>query len=317
MEKIKIGISRCLLGEKVRYDSGHKHDRFITNTLGRHLEWVPVCPEVECGLPVPREAMRLNGDPSSVRLITIMTGIDHTERMKVWSSNRLKELEREDLCGFIFKSRSPACGIRSLKIYNENSISSRKGVGIFARAFMDCLPILPVEDNERLSNRELMENFIGRVFVFRRWRRFIEEGDHPAGLADFHESHRLLMLAHSPKHASILKRYIIDLQGSVEKNNGRYIETMMKGLRLIATRKKNVKVLNHAMGFFKKSITEDDKKYLLHAIERYGDGVVSLRAPVTLLNHYAGKYSIEYLKLQHYLGLPHLLEQMLRDHIRE
>ena len=173
MEKIRIGISRCLLGDKVRYDGRQKRDRYITDTLGQYFEWVPVCPEVEYGLPIPREAMRLVGNPDSPRLLTIHTGIDHTEGMKKWAKERIAGLEKEGLCGFIFKSRSPSSGMQDVKIYDESGATSQKGVGIFAGAFMKRFPLLPVEDDKRLNDPKLREIFIERVFVFHRWQETI------------------------------------------------------------------------------------------------------------------------------------------------
>jgi uncharacterized protein YbbK (DUF523 family) len=170
MEKIRIGVSACLLGQNVRYDGGHRHDRYITDTLGRWFEWVPVCPEVEYGLPVPREAMRLVGNPETPRLVTIRTRIDHTDGMLAWADKRLEALAALDLCGFIFKSRSPSSGMAAVKVYTETGMAVKKGVGIFAGAFMKRFPLLPVEEDGRLNDPFLRENFIERIFVYRRWR---------------------------------------------------------------------------------------------------------------------------------------------------
>lgn len=175
MEKIKMGISSCLLGEKVRYDGGHKGDRYITDTLGQYFEWVPVCPEVEYGLFVPREAMRLVGDPASPRIVTVHTGIDHTEGMLKWAVKKLKELEKEEFCGFIFKSKSPSSGIGGVKVYLPSGMPSQKGVGIFGGAFMQYFPLIPVIDEGRLHDPGLRENFIERVFVYKRWKEFLEK----------------------------------------------------------------------------------------------------------------------------------------------
>ena len=156
-DRIKLGISSCLLGEKVRYDGGHQRDRFLTDTLGQYIEWIPVCPEVECGLPIPREAMRLVGSPESYRLVTNKTGVDHTARMLNWAAGKLKELEKEDLCGFVFKNRSPSSGMQGVKVYNAEGIPASKGPGIFAGALMKHLPLLPVEDDGRLNDARLRE----------------------------------------------------------------------------------------------------------------------------------------------------------------
>src|SRR5512145_721965 len=135
-DRIRLGVSTCLLGEKVRYDGQHKLDRFLTDTLGQWVEWVPVCPEVECGLPVPRESMHLVGDPDRPRLITIRSGTDHTKRLQAWSEERLNALESEGLGGYVFKSRSPSSGLQGIKVYSPEGMPvSAKGVGLWARAF--------------------------------------------------------------------------------------------------------------------------------------------------------------------------------------
>ncbi len=161
--KKRVGVSKCLLGHTVRYDGGHKLDPVITDTLGQLVEFVPVCPEFECGLGVPREPMRLVGDPSSPRLVTIRTGVDHTERLASWARKRVAELEREGLCGFIFKSNSPSCGMERVELYGERCEPASTGVGIFARIFMEHFPLLPVEDERRLHDVRLRESFVERV----------------------------------------------------------------------------------------------------------------------------------------------------------
>jgi uncharacterized protein YbbK (DUF523 family) len=165
MEKIKIGISSCLLGNNVRYDGGHQLDRYITDTLGRYVEWLSVCPEVECGLGIPREAMRLVGDPENPRLMTIHTGVDHTEGMLAWVERRLTELEKENLCGFIFKSKSPSSGIGGVKIYSASGMPNREGAGLFGGAFVKRFPLLPVIDEGRFHDPLLRENFIERILA--------------------------------------------------------------------------------------------------------------------------------------------------------
>jgi uncharacterized protein YbbK (DUF523 family) len=174
MEKIRLGISSCLLGQNVRYDGGHKLDRYLTDTLGQYVEYVPVCPEVECGLGVPREAVRLVGDSESPRLVTVKTKQDLTERMMTWAGKRVKELEKEGLCGFVFKSGSPSSGMERVKIYNERGMAEKKGRGMFARAFMDHFPLIPVEEEGRLHDPRLRENFIESIFALMRWRELVQ-----------------------------------------------------------------------------------------------------------------------------------------------
>ncbi len=158
--RITLGISACLLGQPVRFDGGHKHDRFLTDTLGAWFDYVAVCPEVEAGFGVPRESMRLEGNPAAPCLVTTRTGVDLTGRMASWASRRVAELEREGLCGFIFKSNSPSCGMERVLVYNGRGMPARTGVGLFARAFMEHFPLLPVEEEGRLHDRRLRENFI-------------------------------------------------------------------------------------------------------------------------------------------------------------
>jgi uncharacterized protein YbgA (DUF1722 family)/uncharacterized protein YbbK (DUF523 family) len=314
-EKIRIGISRCLLGENVRYDGGHKLDHYLKETLGMYVEWVGVCPEVEYGLPVPREAMRLVGDPESPRLLTIRTKIDHTEGMKRWADKRLKELERKNLCGFIFKSKSPSSGIKGVKVYTSSGMPGKSGAGIFGGAFIENFPLLPAEDDGRLHDPELRENFIERIFVYRRWLYFIADDSSLKGLVSFHTDHKLLLMAHSPEHYRKLGKLVAEGKKykRVELLN-EYIRHMMDGLKLLATSKKNTNVLMHIMGYFKNDLDREEKQELLGIITNYHQGLIPLIVPVTLLRHYVNKYDEPYLKRQYYLN-PHPLELMLRNHV--
>ncbi len=315
MKKIKLGISSCLLGENVRYDGGHKLDRFLRDTLGGYADFVPVCPEVECGLSIPREAMRLVGDPEDPRLLTRKTLIDHTPRMKNWITKRLRELEKEDLRGFIFKSRSPSSGMTGVKVYDETGTRIRKGKGLFAGAFMDRFPVLPVEDDGRLHDPGLRENFIERIFAYDRWRNMESSGRTAGKLVEFHSRHKYLILSHSRKTLKELGA-LTARAGKMPAGElyGSYIATLMEGMKLSATAKKNTDVLMHIMGYFKKVLTADEKKELLGIIEQYRTGLIPLVVPVTLLNHYVRKYSPEYLIGQYYLE-PHPAELMLRNHV--
>lgn len=314
MEKIRVGVSSCLLGNKVRYDGGHKQDRFVKDVLGVYFEYVPVCPEVEFGLPIPREAMRLVGTPEAPRLKTIRSGIDYTEGMLEWAARRAEELEKEQLCGFIFKSRSPSSGMQGVKVYSESGMPSRTGRGLFADTFMKRFSLIPVEDDGRLNDPPLRENFIERVFVFARWRELERRGPTPRDLVEFHASHKLLIMAHSPKHVTTLGRLTAGSVGARGKVKDTYIATLMEGLRLLATARKNTNVLQHIMGYFKKELTGDEKEELLEVIGNYHRGVIPLIVPVTLLAHYVRKYDQPYLKRQHYLH-PHPMELMLRNHV--
>jgi uncharacterized protein YbgA (DUF1722 family)/uncharacterized protein YbbK (DUF523 family) len=313
-EKIKIGISACLLGEKVRYDGGHKQDHFITDTLGNFVQWVPVCPEVEYGLPIPREAMRLVGTPEAPRLVTNRTSVDHTDGMTAWAQKRLEALREEDLCGFIFKSRSPSSGMRGVKVYQPSGIPSATGTGIFAKAFMERFPLMPVEDDGRLHDPSLRENFIERVFVFKRWKGLKEQGS-VRDIISFHTDHKLLILCHSPSHYTRLGRLVAHAKEyRPEALRSEYLTILMDGLRLIATKKKNTNVLQHIMGYFKKQLTPDEKEELGDVIRQYHKGLIPLIVPLVLINHYVKKYHEPYLERQHYLN-PHPMELMLRNHV--
>jgi uncharacterized protein YbgA (DUF1722 family)/uncharacterized protein YbbK (DUF523 family) len=315
MKKIKIGISSCLLGEKVRYDGGHKHDRYITETLGQYFEWVPVCPEVESGLPVPREAMHLIGDPASPRLVTVRTGIDQTERMMKWAEERLKALEQETLSGFIFKSKSPSSGIGGVKVYAPSGMPSRRGTGIFGNAFMQHFPLIPVIDDGRLHDPGLRENFIERVFVYRRWKELTDRDLSIRGLINFHTEHKLLILSHSQKHNSSLGKLVAtSKKRNLQSLYSEYFNLLMEGLRLLSTVKKNTNVLLHITGYFKKQLSPDEKEELLEVIEHYHKGYVPLIAPIVLIKHYVRKFDEPYLKRQHYLN-PHPIDLMLRNHV--
>ncbi len=314
-DKIRLGISSCLLGEQVRYDRGHKLDHFLTDTLGQFVEWVPVCPEVEYGLPVPREAMRLVGLPENPSLVTRKTGIDHTEGMQEWARKRLTELEKKDLCGFVFKSRSPSSGMAGVKVYRESGMPSRKGRGIFARAFMDYFPFMPVEDDGRMHDTKLRENFIERIFVYKRWKDLLTKGRAVRDLVSFHTDHKYLIMAHSPKHLTILGKIVANAKQYKRSDLfEEYFRHMIEGLRLEATVKKNVNVLTHMVGYFKEVLTPDEKKELLEIVAHYHKGLVPLIVPVTLIKHYIRKYEEPYLKRQFYLH-PHPLELMLRNHV--
>jgi len=315
MEKIKLGISTCLLGENVRYDGGHKLDRFLTDTLGQYVEYVPVCPEVECGLSIPRESMHLEGDPESPRLVTSRTKQDMTGRMVGWANTRVADLEKEGLCGFIFKSDSPSSGMERVKVYNEKGMAVKKGIGMFARVFMEHFPLLPVEEEGRLHDPKLRENFIERIFTLKRWRGALANRGNRGTLVDFHTQHKLLILSHSPKHYQMMGKFVAQAKDLPLKDLYQQYQTLlMEALQIKTTPKKNGNVLMHMMGYFKEELSSDEKKELLEVIENYRQELIPFIVPVTLMNHYVRKYDQPYLKEQVYLN-PHPLELQLRNHV--
>ena len=314
-ERFKVGISACLLGENVRWNGGHKQDRYLMDTLGQFVDYVPVCPEVECGLGVPRETLRLVGDPENPRLVTTKTKIDHTDRMQQWARKRIKALAKEDLCGFIFKCDSPSSGMIRVKVYNSKGMPEKKGVGIFARAFMDHFPLIPVEDDGRLHDPGIRENFIEQIFTLKGWRENLSRKASMGNLVDFHTRQKLLLLAHSQKHYRIMGKLvaggkqlpIIDLYREYES-------ILLEALKLKTTLKKNLNVLQHIMGYFKKQLSADEKQELLEVFEQYRHEYAPLLVPITLINHFVRKYDQPYLKQQTYLH-PHPLELKLRTHV--
>lgn len=314
MEKIKLGISTCLLGEPVRYDGGHKLDRFLKDTLGQYVDYVPVCPEAECGLGTPRESMHLEGEPGALRLITTRTKKDLTDRMLAWSRQRVEELESENLCGFIFKSNSPSSGMERVRVLDPKGVPHKTGTGIFAGVFMQTFPLIPVEDEGRLHDPGLRENFIERIFALERWREVLKQGKKAGRLIEFHSRHKLQMMAHSPGHAREMGKLVAKAKEiPSEELFKRYEKMLMEGLRLKATIKKNTNVLQHITGYFKKRLTSDEKLELIELINHYYDGYLPLVVPLALLKHYVRKYEQPYLAEQFYLD-PHPIELQLRNH---
>jgi len=315
MEKIRLGISACLAGQNVRYDGGNSHDRFLTDTLGEYVEYVSVCPEVEFGFPVPRETIRLEGDPAKPCLMKTQAREDITDSMNRWAKARTARLVNEDLCGFIFKSRSPSCGIEGVKVHRAKALPVRKGTGLFAKAFMERFPLIPVEDEGRLNNPVIRENFIERIFVLNRWRDLLNGNISRGNLVHFHTRHKLLILSHSTRHYQLMGRLVAKSKDlPIKELYYQYQALLTESLLLKATPKKNANVLMHIMGYFKKELTSDEKQELLELIENYRTGFIPLIVPVTLINHYVRKYDQPYLKEQIYLHL-HPVELQLRNHV--
>jgi len=311
---MKIGVSACLLGERVRYDGGHKHDRYITDVLGQFFTFVPVCPEVGCGLPTPRESMRLEGDPADPRLMTGKTRLDKTDQMKDFCADKVHELEKEGLCGFIFKKDSPSSGLFRVKVYS-NGMAVKNGRGLFAAAVAQAFPLLPLEEEGRLNDPHIRENFLERVFSYYRLKEFLSEDPSVGRMMEFHADHKLLMMAHSPKiyrEMGVLVAHGAEIP--LTELYTRYQKLYMTALDQFATVRKNTNVLHHIMGYFKKQLTHEEKTELLEVIGDYHSCLLPLVVPMTLLKHYITKYDQKYLKRQVYL-MPHPAQLMLRNHV--
>jgi uncharacterized protein YbgA (DUF1722 family)/uncharacterized protein YbbK (DUF523 family) len=312
---IRVLVSSCLLGEKVRYDGGHKRDPFLVETLGRFVEYVPVCPEAECGLPTPREAMRLTGDPVHPRLVTVKTGVDHTGKMRSWIRRKLRDLEGLDLCGYICKKDSPSSGMERVMIYGGNGTPANAGAGMFTKAFMDHFPLIPVEEEGRLRDPALREMFVERVFTLRRLRDRIRKGKSRGNLVEFHTDHKFLILAHGrTRYAEMGALVARAKELPLEELYGRYLRLLMEALRLRTTPAKCADVLLHMMGHFRRHLASDEKQELLEVIDRHRNRLVPLVVPLTLIRHYVRKYGVPYLERQVFLN-PHPVELMLRNHV--
>ena len=311
LKHVKLGVSSCLLGEEVRFDGQHKLDRYLRDCLGSFVEWMPVCPEVESGMPVPREAMSLNGNKDSPELLTIRTGKNLTGMMKSWIDKRLPELEAENLSGFIFKKKSPSSALYDAKVHDQTGFPYAKSPGLFAKAFTEKFPLIPVEDEGRLHDPGLRENFIERVFVYFRWQEMLGLGNSKNRLSEFQRRHKLIIMAHCPSKTSVLGKMAAESDSALVQEE--YIKILMMELKKQATVKKHVNVLEHILGYFKKDLSAWEKEEILNIIEHYHKQLVPLIVPLTLLKHFIAKYNKEYLKDQHYI-YQHPAELKLRNH---
>jgi uncharacterized protein YbgA (DUF1722 family)/uncharacterized protein YbbK (DUF523 family) len=313
---IRIGISSCLLGEEVRFDGGHKRDSFLTDILGPHVEWVEVCPEVEVGLGVPRETMRLVRAGEDARLVTTRTGVDHTEKMRAWARRRAEALAKASLDGYVLKKDSPSCGMERVKIYDpRGGAPSRTGVGLFAAALMARIPVLPIEEEGRLTDPRLRENFIERVFAYHRLRALFAARWTVGDLVAFHTAHKLSLLAHSTTAYQELGRLVAGArQLDRAELRTRYERLFMETLARPATTRRHTNVLMHMAGHLKTKLDPESKRELLAVIDEYRRGLVPLVVPLTLLRHHVRAHGIEYLAGQIYLD-PHPRELMLRNHV--
>lgn len=312
---IRIGVSACLLGEKVRYDGGHKRDPYLVEILGRHVEWVPVCPEVELGLGTPRETLRLVRIGEGVRMIMAKTGQDHTDGMSSFAARRVRELEKQDLCGYILKKDSPSCGMERVRVFDAKGIPARSGRGLFAEVLLKHFPNLPVEEEGRLSDPRWRENFIERVFAYQRLKAFFAGRWKAGDLVRFHTAHKLLLMAHAPKAHATLGRFVAEAkQASRTELRDRYEMEFMQALREAATTRRHTNVLMHILGYFRQRLDAESRRELLALIDDYRRGLVPLIVPITLIRHCVRRFEVSYLRGQIYLE-PHPKELMLRNHV--
>ena len=312
---IRIGVSACLLGEKVRYDGGHKRDSFLVETFGLYVEWVPVCPEVELGLGTPRETLRLVRISNDIHLIMPKTGTDHTEAMRAYAVRRVVELAKEELRGYILKKDSPSCGMERVRVFDSHGVPSKSGQGHFAEALLQYFPHLPVEEEGRLNDPPLRENFIERVFAYARLRSLFSGHWKVGDLVAFHTAHKLLLMAHSPPAYQSMGRLVANARSVPRAElRHRYEGEFMGALREMATTKRHFNVLQHMVGYFTKQLDRDSRQELQALLQNYQSGFVPLVVPLTLISHYVRQYDVAYLRGQVYLE-PHPKELMLRNHV--
>ena len=298
--KIRVGISSCLLGEKVRYDGQHKLDRYLRDTLGRFIEWYPVCAETECGMPCPREAMNLYGMLDNPQLITVNTGQNLTKQMNDWITVKLREIKANDLSGFVLKKKSPSCALYDAKIYDKNNIPYSKVSGLFAKALSVNFPLIPLEDGSKLHNPAIRDNFIESIIVYSRWQEMIKQPLQKNSLEIFHQKHKLIIMAHAPSSTAELGK-IASSENKADDKSRKYICNLMKVLKIRKSIPKNVNVLQHIFGYFKKDFTQWEKEELIEIINEYEKGLIPIIVPLTLFRHYIKKYDKKYLQSQYYI----------------
>jgi uncharacterized protein YbgA (DUF1722 family)/uncharacterized protein YbbK (DUF523 family) len=315
-DRPRLGISACLLGDQVRFDGGHKRDSFLTEVLSPHVCWVRVCPEVEVGMGTPRETLRLQRrDDGAIRMVTTRTEIDHTDAMSAWARTRLTGLEREHLSGYVLKKDSPSCGMEGVKVFGVSGLPQRTGRGIFAEALLQRFPNLPVEEEGRLSDPRLRENFIERVFAYQRLRRFFAGRWTVGGLVAFHTSHKMSLLSHSTAGYRELGRLVASAASMPRAAlRADYESRFMQTLTLTATPRRHTNVLMHMAGHLKKRLDGPSRQELAATIDEYRRGLIPLVVPMTLLRHHAQHHDVAYLLGQTYLE-PHPRELMLRNRV--
>lgn len=308
---IRLGISSCLLGQKVRFDGHHRHDSFLTGTLGEFFEWVPVCPEMAIGLGVPRPPIRLVGAPASPRAVGVKDpGIDVTDKLAACGKQQARALD--GISGYIFKSSSPSCGLERVKVYRRAGAPAANGRGIYADAFLSSQPWLPAEEEGRLGNPRRRGNFIERVFVYRRWQQLTDLGLTASRLVEFHTRHKLALMAHDVESYRAIGRLVAQAGKRNSKELGRdYISRLMEAFKRPATPARHANVLMHLMGYLKKELDATDKAELLEMIHAYRRGQAPFAVPLTLLKHHFRRYPDRYITQQTYLN-PDPREWLLR-----
>jgi len=310
--KIAIGISSCLLGEEVRFDGGHKQDSYILGTLSDYFAFRPVCPEVAIGLPIPRPPIRLVQQEDGIRVVGVKDpAVDVTDRLHDFGKRMADEMR--GISGYIFKRASPSCGMARVKVYAPDGRAIGKAAGAFAGEIMKGLPLLPTEEEGRLGDPGLRENFIMRVFVYHRWQQLVDSGLSASRLIAFHSDHKYLIMAHNQAAYKRMGKLLADAgKADIAQLGEEYVEALMAALARPVPRRQHVNVLQHLLGYLKQQLDAEDKAEMLEVIGQYRDGIVPLIVPITLLKHHFRRHPHEYIERQVYLT-PHPHELMLRN----
>lgn len=312
---IKVGISACLLGEPVRFNGGHKESRLCSETLARHFEFVPVCPEVAIGLGTPRQPIRLVGDPDHPRAVgSVHAELDVTDALSAYGRQVATELH--DICGFVLMQKSPSCGMERVKVYQANGHPIEGGgSGLFAHALMQARPDLPIEEDGRLNDPVLRENFLTRIFAYAEWQRLVASGVTRKALVEFHSRYKYQLMATDPVQYKALGRLVATVgKQPLEAFAPSYFSQLMAALKKTASRGTHTNVLQHLSGYLKRDLGTQDKQELQRLIDQYREGVVPLVVPMTLLKHHFRRHPDRYVATQVYLQ-PHPEDLSLRNGI--
>lgn len=307
--KIRIGISSCLLGEKVRFDSGHKRNAYINGILSNFFEFTGFCPEVEIGLSIPREPIRLVTLNDKVHCVgTRNPDLDVTEDL--YRSADEQQFWHRQLCGYILKKGSPSCGMERVRLY-KGDIPDRIGVGLYAERLMQNFPDLPIEEEGRLEDPVLRENFIQRVYIFSRWQKLMAQAVSMKSLTLFHAQHKYIYMSHDQSMARQLGSWLAENHKTdLDTLTTQYLSKMMTLLKQRATRKNHVNTLQHIQGYLKNHLDADDKQELTANIKQYREGLLPLIVPITLLRHHFRRHPNNYISDSYYMQ-PHPSELML------
>ena len=312
---IRVGVSTCLLGAEVRYNGGHARNAYVVETLADHFELVPVCPEEEVGMGTPRETVNLQGDAEAPFMIAPKSGEDWTGRMNRYSAKRCRELAVEELRGYVFKSKSPSCGVWRVKLYKGKGPAGRTTRGLFAAEFVKRFPLVPVEEEGRLRDAGLRENFLERVFAYDRLCRLFDGRWKRGDVVAFHSREKYFLLAHSPKHYKELGRLVARIADHKPAEfRDAYLRLYMEGLGRKATVRRHVNVLQHIAGHLRGHVEPGELSQVHTVIQDYGRMLTPLVVPITLLAHLIGRHEVPYVDEQVYLH-PHPKELMLRNHV--